>query len=373
MRTGFTGIPTNGALSQDELNKPQLTINQKYQLRQFGWITLAGIICGFIYPLMEDGWQLFPLVNGTIAGFIIGASVALLELFVFGGKLQRVAFINVFLLRVTVYFLLAGLVTFNLFVISRTIKYNLTPVEAFYSQEFQTYLSTKYHIALAFCFLAISLAVFTLQMARKLGPDNLWAFVTGKYQTPKKEMCIFMFISLGGIDAIINKTGNLQFHNFINDFVYDVSNIIRVRKGKIVHYMEDEVVVFWKVRAGVDKANCIRTYFELCHKIAGHFEYYHSKYGLLPKPKCAVHAGSAVRAEIGEVKSEISFFGDVVNTTSRILHEAVTDQTDILISQSVMDLIQLPIHYQVSDQGDFSLKGKHRKIHLYSLQLQGDE
>ncbi|GJM30429.1 MAG: adenylate cyclase [Cyclobacteriaceae bacterium] len=334
---------------------------------------MIGLAGGFLYTLIEDGWVMIPLFNGTLAGFMVGITIALLELYVFAGNLRKIAFTQIFVLRVGVYFILAFFITFSIFLLSRMIQFDLSFSGVLYSDEFQYYLLNRYYLVLIVCFFVIVLCVFTLQMARKLGHSNLWDFITGKYLIPRKQMRIFMFISLGGIDKIISKTGNLEFHNFINDFIFDITNSVRIHRGKIVHYMEDEVVIVWKVAAGVNQANCIRTYFDLCHEIAGHFEYYHSKYGLLPKPKCAIHAGDAVRAEIGEVKSEISFFGDAVNTTSRILNEAVKSGTDILVSQPVVDMIQIPIHFQTKDQGLFTLKGKHNKIQLYSFHLPGDE
>ena len=346
----------------------KLTTNQKYKLRQFAAIVLTGLLAGFLYAFMEDGWNLFPLFNGTLAGFIIGTSVAALELFVFAGNLRRIPFISIFILRVAVYQLLAFLVTFNLFVVARTFRYGLSYTGVLHSQEFQTYLSNRYHLVLVFCFLIILLAVFTLQMVRKLGVSDLLAFLTGKYHTPKREMRIFMFLSLGGSDRIINKTGNLEYHNFINDFLFDIGNSIRIHRGRIVHYKDDEVVVVWSVKAGTDKANCVRAFFHLRQVIEAHLEYYHSRYGISPEPKCALHGGNVIKAEIGEVKSEISFFGDVVNSTSRILQEGVTRRINILVSEPLMNMIQLPVHFQVTSQGAFVPRGKRNQIQLYALQ-----
>ena len=347
----------------------QLTINQKYKLKQFTTIAIAGIITGFLYTLVEDGWQAFNLINGTLAGFFIGLVVASLELFVFSGKLRRISFISIFILRVGIYFLLAIGVTLTLFVVSRSLKFKLTTAQVFQSTEFQTYLLTDYHLVLVFCFLAIGIAVFTLQMSRKLGMKDLLALITGKYRSPNKEKRIFMFISLGGSEQIINQIGNLKYHNLINDFIHDISSIIRIHRGEIVHYTEDEVVVVWELQTGLKHANCIRTYFEICHKIVGHFEYYHTNYGLLPKPKCALHAGPVIKAEVGEIKSEIAFFGDVVNTTSRILYEGIRKGIDIMASKNVIEILELPVHYILKEQGLFTPRGKLNQIKLYSLHL----
>jgi hypothetical protein len=70
----------------------RLTTNQKFKFRQFTSIALAGLVTGFLYPLIEDGWNLFSLINGMLAGFIIGSTVAAFELFVFVGDLRRIQF-----------------------------------------------------------------------------------------------------------------------------------------------------------------------------------------------------------------------------------------------------------------------------------------
>jgi len=348
----------------------KLTISQKYKLKQFTWITTIGIVIGFLYPSIEDGWgEAFPLINGTLAGFIIGILVASLELLLFTGNLRRIPFTQIFMLRVGIYFILAFFITFGIFLFSRMFRFDLSYSEVLRSDEFQNYLSNYYHLVLIFCFLVIALCVFTLQMARKLGFSNLVAFITGKYRSPRKQNRIFMFISLGGIDEIIRRTGNMALHNFINDFIHDMSDTIRIHRGTLTQYMEDEIVITWRFKTGIENANCIRTYFHLCHEIVGHFEEYYSKYGLLPKPKCAIHAGSVIKAEIGEIKSEISFFGDVINTTSRILHEGVKRGIDILVSQSVMDVVELPRYFKTQARGSFTARGKKNSIQLFSLHI----
>ena len=334
---------------------------------------MAGTLTGFVYALIEDGWRFFQLVNGTVAGLVIGVTVSLLELFLFAGRLRRIPFTHVFGLRVFIYFMLAVAITFSLFLFSRGIRFNLGYKAVLNSEEFQSYLNNEYPLVLFFCFLAITTGVFILQMARKLGVENLFAFVTGKYLTPKRERRIFMFLSLEGVDNIIEQTGNLEFHNFLNDFIHDISDTIRIHKGYIVHYMEDQIVITWKIKAGAENANCLRTYFQICFDTIENYEYYHTQYGFLPKPKCAIHSGVAIRAEIGEIKSEIAFFGDVLNTTSRILYETIRKGVDILVSQSVMELVQVPIHYKVESAGSFTPRGRSKSIQLYYVHLRHDE
>ena len=302
-----------------------LSIKQKYNIRQFLWVLGLGIVVGFLYPLVNDGWNQLDLINGTTAGLIIGALVAYLELFVFTSKLRRASFIHLFLLRVAIYMVIAFSVTLILFVTSRVILFELSFREVWYSNEFQSYLNTEYHLVLAFIFLVIFLVVFGLQLSRRLGIEDIIGFISGKYRTPKKEQRIFMFLQLD-TNVFIKKSDELTFHKFLNDIIHNISDIIRLYKGKIVHYMDDQIVLVWTIRHGTQKASCVRTYFHICKEIANNAGHYQKHYGIMPSIRCALHCGTAVRAEIGEIKSEIAYFGDVLNTTSRILMKGKKNQ-----------------------------------------------
>ena len=264
---------------------------------------------------------------------------------------------------------MAFFITFGVFVLSRMIQFDLSVYGVLNSEEFQDYLLNSYYLVLIVCFCVIILCVFTLQMLRKLGFANMLSIISGKYRSPRREDRIFMFISLGGIEKIISTTGNMEYHNFINDFIYDISDSIRIHKGTITQYMEDEIMVTWNYKNGIKNANCIRTYFHLRQVILGHLEFFHSKYGLIPKPVCAIHAGTVIQAEIGELKSEISYFGDVVNSTSRILHESIHKGIEVLVSQSVINILQIPVFYETQKQGSFTPRGKKKSLQLYSVGL----
>ena len=344
-----------------------LTINQKYRLRQFAWIATLGVLAGFVFALIEDGWQAFPLLNGALAGLIIGLVVASLELFLFSGKLRRSSFLNLFGLRVIIYFLLALVVTFNIFMLSRALRYDISYAQVYQTEEFQSYLSNQYHLVLTFSLVLIAITVFALQMANKLGFNNLIGFITGKYRTPRKQKRILMFLGLEDIPGIGHQIGNLGLHKFINDFLHDIAIPVQVHGGKVVHYMEGEVVIYWKPRSGVYKANCLNTFFDILERLKKRHSYYLEQHNVVPIPKCAVHLGTVIRAEVGEIKSEISFFGDTVNTTSRMLGACMNQQLDMLISGELKNLIDHPPNLKIQDQGQLSFKGKEQTMRMYSV------
>jgi len=49
--------------------------------------------------------------------------------------------------------------------------------------------------------------------------------------------------------------------------------------------------------------------------------YYLSKYGRVPVFKAGIHGGKVMALEVGSVKKELAYLGDIVNTTARIQGE----------------------------------------------------
>ena len=137
--------------------------------------------------------------------------------------------------------------------------------------------------------------------------------------------------------------------------------------GIIAHYVEDEVMVTWSMRKGVTNASCIRTFFQMKAELNALAEKYYEQYGFVPKIRAALHCGPIIRAEIGEVKTEVSFFGDTINATSRILGECHAAEKEIVVSKKLMQQIQLPELYSLEKMGEVSLRGKSEIMSLYSV------
>ncbi|MEO0790180.1 MAG: adenylate/guanylate cyclase domain-containing protein, partial [Bacteroidota bacterium] len=94
--------------------------------------------------------------------------------------------------------------------------------------------------------------------------------------------------------------------------------------------------------------------------------YYFEKYSITPVFRASLHAGTLIQGLIGEVKSEIKYHGDTMNTCARILGNT-TEEHDYLISEYLLKKVDLPAIYKSSDLGSFELKGKQKKVNLHSL------
>ena len=133
--------------------------------------------------------------------------------------------------------------------------------------------------------------------------------------------------------------------------------------------MGDEIVISWPLKVGLSNANCVRCFFAMRQALEHRRNYFQSRFGLFPQFKAALHAGEVTTGEIGALKKEITFSGDVLNVTSRIQGLCNQFQSDLLISGSLFERLALPDQFGVDDLGEHYLKGRDEPVALYSIQL----
>ncbi|MEL6255433.1 MAG: adenylate/guanylate cyclase domain-containing protein [Bacteroidota bacterium] len=152
----------------------------------------------------------------------------------------------------------------------------------------------------------------------KYGPGIFKDFLLGKYFQPRRTERIFMFLDLRGSTRIAEQLGEVKYFSFLKDAFLDVTPAIIYSGGEIYQYVGDEIVVSWKVEKGVKQAQCLKSFVRLQEDLKQKSEYYQKVYGVIPEFKAGLHAGFVIAGEIGAIKREITFSGDVLNTSSRI-------------------------------------------------------
>ena len=70
--------------------------------------------------------------------------------------------------------------------------------------------------------------------------------------------------------------------------------------------------------------------------------------------------------EVGVIKRDIAYSGDVLNTAARIQGKCNEFQTSILISKDVIDLLA-PADIGAKTIGEIPLRGKAHAVELYTL------
>jgi adenylate cyclase len=224
-----------------------------------------------------------------------------------------------------------------------------------------------------FWLIVVLLTLIALQVNDKYGPGMFLSFLMGKYFHPKREERIFMFLDLRGSTRIAEKLGESRYFNFLKDIFRDITPGILNARGEIYQYVGDEVVVSWKDPSGVSEANCIQCFLNIQRILSEKAARYQKIYdGEVPQFKAGLHSGYVMVGEIGIVKREIAYSGDVLNTAARIQSKCNELGVDILLSRNLLDKITvLPEEYHTKALGAMQLRGKQQEIGLYTLQTSG--
>ncbi|MCB9169273.1 MAG: adenylate/guanylate cyclase domain-containing protein [Flavobacteriales bacterium] len=193
-------------------------------------------------------------------------------------------------------------------------------------------------------------------------------YLTGRYARPREEMRIFMFLDMRSSTAIAERIGHVRYFRLLNDVYADITDPVVYSGGTIYQYVGDEVSVTWRLRRGLKDQRCIRCFFDIKRKLASRARYYQDQYGLVPQFKAGFHFGEVTTGEVGLVKKEVIFSGDVVNTAARIQNSCNAYDVDVLVSKELLDILRLPEDvYMTRPIGEIPLKGKRQEVSLWTI------
>lgn len=300
------------------------------------------------------------LFHGAFVGIGVSMSLSASEIFFLRKWMKRKSFMAAITAGTGYYLTVITAVLFLSYAIFEGNKFTeFSPIQP--SGERPPYIDILFSLLVSFLF------VFLFQINELMGGRVLISFFTGKYHKPIEEERIFMFLDLKSSTAIAERIGHINFHKFINDFLFAISEAIISNRGEIYKYVGDEVIITWKMKEGLKDLHCIRLFFEALDRVRQNRNLFEKKYGAVPEFKAGMHCGKVVAGEMGDTKKEIAFLGDVINTTARIEKECNPHQRALLISGDLLQKISLEKEYKYEKIGDINLRGKMEKIELYAI------
>ena len=237
-----------------------------------------------------------------------------------------------------------------------------------YKQAYLNYLFDPYQLkGILVWSIIVAITQFVLLMNTKFGHGILWDIIRGKYHLPKEEMRIFMFADLNDSTTIAEKLGNEHYHELLQDYFSDVTNPIIDNHGEIFQYIGDEVIVAWNYESGIAGNRCICCFFDMKRAIEKNRKRYLDKFGLLPEFKAGIHFGKVIVGEIGIIKRDITFSGDVLNTTSRIESKCKEFNVDVIASDDLLSHLSFGEQFITKHLGFIKLRGKEKEVGLSAL------
>jgi len=210
-----------------------------WRLRVIVGVTLVSALAGSAYGVRFASTG--PNVAlGALVGAMNGLVVTLLEIFLQGpgaAMLRRLSLVLVLALRTLVYggvFRLTGMAASALVGV-------MAPGSLSSGMVMQPSLPFSLAVALGFNM------VFVL--SGLLGPRVLIALFTGRYRRPRSEQRIVLFLDLHDSTRHAERLGDEDFHRFLNQVFFDISDPVLAAGGEIYRYVGDEIIITWPLGA----------------------------------------------------------------------------------------------------------------------------
>ena len=160
-----------------------------------------------------------------------------------------------------------------------------------------------------------------------------------------------------------------RFSRLIQVIFSEVKQITPTYHGQIYNYVGDEVIITWPEDLGLRNANCVRLAFHFLSNIKLREQYFKDELGLIPEFKAGLHGGDVTVAEVGNIKRDISFFGDVVNTASRLQTLCKEYEELFLTSDYIYQYLKDTSDLSFDHLGKLELRGKEEQMDVYSVSI----
>ncbi|MEM6686548.1 MAG: adenylate/guanylate cyclase domain-containing protein, partial [Bacteroidota bacterium] len=233
-----------------------------------------------------------------------------------------------------------------IFLVSYVVEYTGYILDVSLEEERGWWRTNKTFWSIMIFFVVASLVFSFVKIANeKFGRGVFVKMLMGRYRKPKEEERIFMFLDLKSSTTFAENLGHYLYSQLIQDCFYDLNVIVRTYDAEIYQYVGDEAVLSWTYKRGIKRNNAVALYFGFYERIQSRSEYYQEKYGLVPEFKAGIHGGALMVTEVGSIKKEIAYHGDVINTTARIQSQCNVYKSSVLISESLLNDLKLPETY----------------------------
>ncbi|TDH29081.1 adenylate/guanylate cyclase domain-containing protein [Segetibacter sp. 3557_3] len=331
------------------------------KFKTLGLICLFTSLAGVVYQLIDQD-RLDR--KSVLIGFPLGLAFGLLELFLFPKAkthFRQWSFTGILVIKSLLYTTVIYAVTVAVAAIDglfrgRTIGELLALVT-----------SSKQLILVVYTLAIYSLLVLFLQINHLLGQGVLWKFIMGRYHKPREEERIFMFLDMKSSTTIAEQLGHVRFYTLLNEIFHEISEPVLQTGAEIYQYVGDEVVLTWQVEHGLKNSNCLKSFFMFQENLLRNSDHYLRNFGVKPVFKAGLHFGKVVSAQIGDLKREIVYNGDVLNTTSRIQDQCNKYGRDCLVSEQLMNRLEQKNGFRWERIDKVLLRGKETEVELYSV------
>lgn len=217
---------------------------------------------------------------------------------------------------------------------------------------------------------AISLVVGVItETGRLIGGPLLTSVVLGTYHRPTREQLIVMFLDIASSTRLAEEMGELQVHDLITRFFFDIDEPISDHGGAVYTYVGDEVIVTWPVTGDpVRNARCLACFFAIERKMARLAVDYNREFNVVPSFRAGLHAGPVIVSECGDAKRQLAYFGDTMNVAARLCEHCKAVNQRLVISGNLLQQLAIPADLGLGDGESIALRGRRERVETHAIQ-----
>ncbi|NNE33918.1 MAG: adenylate/guanylate cyclase domain-containing protein [Rhodothermales bacterium] len=328
------------------------------RIQTFVWFAAVYGVIGFFWEYIEAGRV---TLGGVGTGIPIGLVFALMEEVQIARFTRSMSFSAAVLAKSFVYL---GVIAIPIMLTGFVFGF----VAGLEPSDFIAWVTSfEFVVDLVLILLIHTVVIFGRNVSRLLGPGTLMRYIVGRYHRPRLENRVFMFLDLKSSTMLAEKLGAEQYFSFLNDVFRHISEPILDYAAEIYQYVGDEVILTWPINDGLRNANCVLVFVEILTEIHSRREHYLQTYGYVPEFKAGVHFGEVVTAEIGDIKKDIAYSGDVLNTAARIQSKCNELGQSLIASSELVSALELPEFIRPRELGFVELRGKAEATSLVGL------
>ena len=314
--------------------------------------------------LAERRLSFFSLAFALIGFIVVGA-----EAFFLKNAFHKIPFWLSIILRMTLTFFLFVIVSILFLLAYFVFRYNgyfsdFTSV--FLNQIVRTPSFLMFMVDLG---LLSFISIILLEINDKYGPGGFFRMIRGRYNNPRLENRIFIFLDINDSTTIAERLGHEKYFGMLKDFFADITEPILTNAGEIYQYVGDEVVVSWK-NTPKNKTRCLKFIKQAFLTLKRKEKKYIDKYGVALTFKTGIHAGEVTAGYIGIIKKDLAYSGDTLNTTARIRSKCHELHHSFILSGEFLQDFDQHKSYRIEAIGEIELKGREEKEKLYSVNFE---
>jgi len=215
---------------------------------------------------------------------------------------------------------------------------------------------------------------FSKAIKSKVGYENFYRIISGYYRKPREEDRIFIFIDLISSTRYAELLGHKRYSVFLQACFMELGLLEIKYRAMQYQIIGDEVVLSWKASKIKNFRNAVDFYYEFTEQLHRKRSYFRKEFGIIPKFTASINSGKIMVAEVGTIKSEIAFHGDVLNTAARIQKQCKSYNRRLLVTKNFAEKFrEVSFGYQVEWLALDRLLGKQNPVDIYAIEPLGKD